>query len=70
MVGLYKLSSLVKMCNNEGYRDLARDFNYLRGRALGRAFCDYTYACEQIIDSVNGQYPDKFLNELRGILHA
>lgn len=68
MVDLRKLSTLVGACKEVGFAELAKDFNNLRGRALGRSFCDFTYECKQIVDMSSGKYPVEFLNYLNEII--
>ena len=51
MVQVKQISRMIELCNNAGQKSLSKDLNRIRGRALGRDFCDFTYECQQAIDS-------------------
>ena len=42
---------MIELCNNAGQKSLSKDLNRIRGRALGRDYCDFTFECQQAIDS-------------------
>lgn len=47
MTNLSNLKELSNRCRCVGYYDAAKHFDEIRGRQLGRAYCDFTYECMQ-----------------------
>ena len=62
-----ELSSLVNLCNEFGCSEGVKQFSKLRSRALGRSFCDFTYECQQAIDSYPN-CPKELVAELNKIM--
>ena len=70
MVKLNELNRLVGLCNKVGCSEGAKQFNAIRGRALGRSYCDFTYECEQVVEELTQKsYPSLFISELNSIIH-
>lgn len=66
MTNLSNLKELSNRCRCAGYYDAAKHFDEIRGRQLGRAYCDFTYECMQIIEELEQKTDDtKFTKELR-----
>lgn len=71
MVNRVKLSMLCRVCYEANYMELYKEFNELRSQSLGRDYCDFTYECNQIIESCStGKYPKKFIDKLTGIING
>ena len=51
MVQVKQISRMITLCNNAGQIGLSKDLNHIRGMAFGKPFGDYTYECEQAIES-------------------
>lgn len=51
MVQVKQISRMIALCNNAGQTGLSKDLNHIRGMAFGKPFGDYTYECEQAIES-------------------
>lgn len=70
MVKLAKLSRLTGICFDANYKELYKEFNKLRGRALCHGYCDFTYECTQIVESCSTEkYPKEFLDRLMEIIN-
>lgn len=67
MVKLKQISRMIELCNNAGQKSLSKDLNRIRGIALGRDFCDFTYECQQAIDSYPN-CPKELVAELNRIM--
>ena len=66
MTNLNNLKEIISRCRCAGYYDAAKCFNDIRDRQLGRAYCDFTYECMQIIEELEQKTDDtKFIEELR-----
>ena len=50
MVNVKELNEMIELCNRFNQRDLSKEFNKLRSRALGKSFCDFTYECLNTIE--------------------
>ena len=50
MVQVKQISRMIALCNNAGQTSLSKELNRIRGMAFGY-FGDYTYECEQAIES-------------------
>ncbi|WP_147525429.1 hypothetical protein [Acetivibrio ethanolgignens] len=66
MTNLSNLKEIISRCRCAGYCDAAKCFNEIRGKQLGRAYCDFTDECMPIIEELEQKTADtKFIEELR-----
>ena len=71
MVNIDNLKEIIRRCECAGYYDEAKRFNEIRGRMLGRAYCDFTYECVQVIEELEQKSNDtKFLEGLHKLVGA
>lgn len=69
MTNLSNLKEIISRCRCAGYYDAAKYFNQIRGRLLGRAYCDFTYECMQIIEELEQKTDDtRFTEGLRSLV--
>lgn len=71
MINLSNLKEIISRCRCSGYYDAAKHFNEIRGKLLGRTYCDFTYECMQVIKELEKKTDDiKFIEGLRVLVEA